>query len=82
MFLRWHYLIDVCAGLTLAGSAALFAARFSTWETGLRAARRLPPVWIEPLYLGRFAFPAGRRSGDRASVAPRLSASGNPPDER
>ncbi len=46
MFLRWHYLIDVVAGVTLAFSACFVAARVSRWEVGLRASKGLQPVWM------------------------------------
>jgi membrane-associated phospholipid phosphatase len=45
MYLRWHYLIDVIAGLclaTLAFTASVFVVRF---ETRLRKARGLSPAW-------------------------------------
>jgi hypothetical protein len=45
MFLRWHYLVDVIAGLAVAGSAAALAARFAPREVDWRAAQGLTPVW-------------------------------------
>lgn len=45
MFLRWHYLIDILAGVTLASSAALVAGRVVRWEEARRAAVGAPPVW-------------------------------------
>lgn len=45
MFLRWHYLIDICAGLTLATTAALVSHRIVTWETARREKRGLPPIF-------------------------------------
>lgn len=32
MFLRWHYLIDVIAGLALASGVALLSSRIAAWE--------------------------------------------------
>ena len=45
MFLRWHYLIDICAGLTLASIGVVFAALASRWEIAWRRARGVPPVF-------------------------------------
>jgi membrane-associated phospholipid phosphatase len=45
MFLRWHYLIDVVAGLVLANVGALVAARVARSEDVRRAAEGLSPVW-------------------------------------
>ncbi len=41
MFLRWHYLVDVIAGLCLAGLVAVVAPRITAWETR----RRDTPAW-------------------------------------
>jgi hypothetical protein len=49
MFLRWHYLIDVIAGLTLAATASLLGQRISDWEHAKRQRLGLQPVW-SPLY--------------------------------
>jgi membrane-associated phospholipid phosphatase len=45
MYLRWHYLIDVIAGLALAAAAAYGAKALCAWESTARARRALPPVW-------------------------------------
>lgn len=45
MFLRWHYLIDIVAGLLLAGSAVFIGARVSRWETARRERLGLGRVW-------------------------------------
>jgi hypothetical protein len=37
MFLRWHYLIDVVAGLLLASVAYILAVKVTTWEAERRA---------------------------------------------
>lgn len=45
MFLRWHYLIDVVAGLCLATAAYVLAVRVTAWETRHRALLGLGRVW-------------------------------------
>jgi membrane-associated phospholipid phosphatase len=45
MFLRWHYIIDVVAGMTLATSAVLLSVRIVRWDSVRRAAARLSPSW-------------------------------------
>lgn len=45
MFLRWHYLIDVVAGLVLANVGALLAARVAKLEGARRESEGLSPVW-------------------------------------
>ena len=57
MFLRWHYLIDIVAGLTLATTASLLGQHIADWERAKRERLGLQPVW-SPL-----AFPRGS-SGD------------------
>jgi len=52
MFLRWHYLIDIFAGLTLASCAHLFSLRVQAWESALRARNGVPSVFA-PLELPR-----------------------------
>ncbi len=49
MFLRWHYLLDVFAGLGLATLAAFTAARYPAREDVARARAGLPPIW-RPLF--------------------------------
>jgi hypothetical protein len=65
MFLRWHYLVDIFAGITLATTAAVLSHRIVTWETARREAAGVRPIfaaldwrWI----LGR----RGDASGDDA----------------
>lgn len=48
MFLRWHYLIDIFAGLALASSAAVIAVKVQAWEKARREQLGAPPVY-EPL---------------------------------
>jgi hypothetical protein len=45
MYLRWHYLIDICAGLTLAFLAVWVADRSVRWDDARRARLSLPPAW-------------------------------------
>jgi hypothetical protein len=45
MFLRWHYLIDIFAGLTVATLAALVSHRIVTWEAGHRVRRAVTPIF-------------------------------------
>ena len=44
MFLRWHYVIDVFAGFSLATVAALLAPRITRWEVARRRAAGLGPL--------------------------------------
>jgi hypothetical protein len=45
MFLRWHWLLDIIAGLVLALLAFAGGVYGTRWETRYRAARGLPPAW-------------------------------------
>lgn len=45
MFLRWHYLIDIVAGFTLATSNAYFSLKAVTWEMQRRETRGAMPVF-------------------------------------
>jgi len=49
MFLRWHYLIDVVAGISLATGAVLGAGWLSSREVSRRERLGLQPVWM-PLW--------------------------------
>ena len=44
MFLRWHYVIDVLAGFTLASLAALISPLVTRWEVARRRAENLRPL--------------------------------------
>jgi hypothetical protein len=46
MFLRWHYLIDIFAGLVLAVVAIVVSERLVAWETSYRARAGLAPAWF------------------------------------
>jgi hypothetical protein len=45
MFLRWHYLIDIFAGLALATFAAVVSRRVTIWEQSRRARLRRTPTF-------------------------------------
>lgn len=59
MFLRWHYLVDIVAGLLLATTAALLSYRIVTWE---RARRRL--LGVAPIFT-IFEWPWARNDEER-----------------
>jgi hypothetical protein len=59
MFLRWHWLVDIVAGLTLALCAYLGAVAGTRWETEHRRRRGLPPAWPEWPALGAPHEPSG-----------------------
>ena len=44
MFLRWHYLVDICAGITLAVSAILMSRVALRWDA-VRERQGGGPVW-------------------------------------
>jgi membrane-associated phospholipid phosphatase len=43
--LRWHYLVDVAAGLCLAAFAAWSAPKLASAERAFRARESLRPAW-------------------------------------
>lgn len=47
MFLRWHYLIDVIAGFTIAVSAVLVSRPIVRWELARRKREGLGDLWPE-----------------------------------
>jgi hypothetical protein len=51
MFLRWHYIIDVIAGMTLATFAILMSVRVVHWDALRRRAFALSTSW--PMFEGR-----------------------------
>ena len=51
MFLRWHYLIDICAGLTLAVSGILVSRLALRWDA-LRERHGGGPVWPSSMVAG------------------------------
>lgn len=50
MFLRWHYLIDIVAGLTLATGASLLGQHLTDWEQAKRERLGLQPAWTPLVY--------------------------------
>lgn len=58
MFLRWHWMIDIFAGLALAISSALASRKIVDWEWKRRAERGLSPAFT------RMTFGSGRPSAD------------------
>ena len=50
MFLRWHYLVDIFAGLTLAAAASFIGHRVSNWERAKRDRLGLQPAWAPLVY--------------------------------
>jgi hypothetical protein len=47
MFLRWHWLLDIVAGLALACLGHAGSVLGTRWETRHRERRSLPPAWPE-----------------------------------
>ena len=45
MYLRWHYLIDICAGTALAALAVAVADRAVRWDDARRERLGLVPAW-------------------------------------
>jgi hypothetical protein len=45
MYLRWHYLIDICAGIALATIAVVGSGHLVTWDEARRERRGLSPAW-------------------------------------
>jgi len=50
MFLRWHYLVDVIAGLILAVAASVVSQRLADWERGRRERLGVQPAWMPLAY--------------------------------
>ncbi len=46
MFLRWHYLVDVVAGLTLAALASVIAHAMADWEHDRRERMGVQAAWM------------------------------------
>lgn len=67
MFLRWHYLIDIVAGLSLATGVSIAAHYIAEWEHGFRLRRGLQPLWTS-LVQG-LPEPSSSTEQDRASVS-------------
>jgi hypothetical protein len=67
MFLRWHYLIDIFAGITLAATADWLASRLVPWDDRRRAAQGLAPAWSQLLLPWSWVRPAGERAAQARS---------------
>jgi membrane-associated phospholipid phosphatase len=50
MFLRWHYLIDIVAGLTLATTASFVGQRIADWERARRERLGVQAAWAPLVY--------------------------------
>jgi hypothetical protein len=50
MFLRWHYLIDIFAGLVLAATCQFLGQRVADWEGAKRERLGLQSVWMPLVY--------------------------------
>jgi hypothetical protein len=50
MFLRWHYLIDVIAGVALAAAGSFLGQRIADWERAKRERLGLQAVWTPLVY--------------------------------
>jgi hypothetical protein len=48
LLLRWHYAVDLIAGLALGGGAAIASARIAEWECARRARLGCSPAWPAP----------------------------------
>lgn len=59
MFLRWHYLIDIFAGVAWASLIATMTFKVSAWEKARREQAGLPPAYAELRWSK--LFPRGQR---------------------
>jgi len=50
MFLRWHYLVDVVAGLTLAGAGSMVSQTLADWEQDRRERMGVQAAWMPMEY--------------------------------
>jgi hypothetical protein len=50
MFLRWHYLVDIFAGLALAATCQFVGQRVADWEGAKRERLGLQTVWMPLVY--------------------------------
>jgi hypothetical protein len=64
MFLRWHYLIDIIAGITLATTAALLSYKIVGWEAARRQRRGLPATFTSLDWHGIFGRGGGKGHDD------------------
>jgi hypothetical protein len=50
LFLRWHYLVDVVAGLSLATVTSVVGQRVADWERARRGRLGVQPAWMPLVY--------------------------------
>lgn len=50
MFLRWHYLVDVVAGLILATTVSVLGQWIADWERARRERLGIQPAWMPLVY--------------------------------
>src|SRR5580658_1129684 len=50
LLLRWHYLVDVVAGLILAVTASILGTRIADWEAARRERLGVQPAWMPLVY--------------------------------
>lgn len=65
MFLRWHYFVDIVAGITLAAGATVLGARIADWESARRERFGVQPSWT-PLVLPSLRFGAPKQPWTKA----------------
>ncbi len=63
LFLRWHYLLDVVAGLGLAAAASFLGQRIADWEFAKRERLGLQPAWSELPWWSGSRGSCGSRDG-------------------
>lgn len=61
LFLRWHYAIDVLAGVILAASTAWLAPRLVSWDLARRKEESGPPPWPPLLVAHQEPDPLSRK---------------------
>jgi membrane-associated phospholipid phosphatase len=67
MFLRWHWIVDVVAGLALAAVAQALSESVTRWEVDRRTAGNLAPTWPE---FTAWPWSTSRRPGPQRPPSP------------
>jgi len=70
MFLRWHYLLDVLAGITLATVAFVTSAKVPSWEDAERKRLGQAPIWRPLFGKGPPGEPAGPEGEGDSGAGP------------